>query len=130
MVASDTVVGLVGAGILLVALVGVFVYESQQGGGGSGDLQGGVYEVTSNGSAQNRAGTGTQTGPPANTCVPPAGSQTCTTPQTSVDLTLDGLPDPRDAKYVVFADGTFVTALTKSGKFCLMRLLRRSRWRY
>ena len=111
MVASDTVVGLVGAGILLVALVGVFVYESGQGGGGPTDLKPGTYEFTASGKASNRAASGTRV-PMSQTCAP---GQTCVDPQTSVDLTLKGLPDPRGARYVLYADGVLMGALEKKG---------------
>lgn len=102
MVASDTVVGLVGAGILLVALVGVFVYESRQGGIDDAELENAVYSVDRTGTVTTSAGT---SAPGGTGC--PAGSPTqlCTPPSTSVQLEFTNLPNPGGLKYVVFLTG-------------------------
>jgi hypothetical protein len=115
MVASDTVVGLVGAGILLVALVGVFVYESQQGGIETPELADAHYETTRSGTITTTAQTG-QAAPVTGACQPPA----CTPASTSVNLEITGLPDVGGLKYVVFLTGSGspynAGALGKSGE--------------
>ncbi len=100
MVASDTVVGLVGAGILLVALVGVFVYESRQGGLETPELMDAEYASARTGSVSSTAGTGTPA-PVTGACQAPA----CTLPSTNVQLEFTNLPDPGGLKYVVFLTG-------------------------
>jgi hypothetical protein len=106
MVASDTVVGLVGAGILLVALVGVFVYESQQGQGSDAELKNANYVVSSTGTTyQNVQGTGQQV-PQANQCVNNPPTQPCTVQGAQVEVKLTGLPSPGNLHYVVFIDGS------------------------
>ena len=103
MVASDTVVGLVGAGILLVALVGVFVYESRQGGIEATELEDAEYASARSGTITSTAGTSAPGGQPC-----PAGSptQVCTPPSTQVTLEFTNLPDPGGLKYVVFLTGS------------------------
>lgn len=98
MVASDTVVGLVGAGILLVALVGVFVYESQAVEGGSADLKNVAPSATASGKVLYDAATGTR--PQPGVCVPPTGETTCKDAQTGFDFTVKGLPPARGLLYV------------------------------
>ena len=106
MVASDTVVGLVGAGILLVALVGVFVYESQQGKGDGAELKNASYNVKTQGSSyQNVPGTGQQV-PGANQCVNNPPTTPCTVQGAQVDIKLAGLPMPGNLHYVVFIEGS------------------------
>lgn len=100
MVASDTVVGLVGAGILLVALVGVFVYESRQGGIVGTELDDAEYSSDRSGTVSSSAGTAGPGGAPC-----PAQVPTCTPASTQVTLEFTNLPDPGGLKYVVFLTG-------------------------
>jgi hypothetical protein len=102
MVASDTVVGLVGAGILLVALVGVFVYESQQGTG-SEELKNAVYPTKTDGSVAYVAGTGTQVA--MGRCVATPPQTQCTPAKATVDVKFTGLPSPGNLHYVVYLEG-------------------------
>ena len=99
MVASDTVVGLVGAGILLVALVGVFVYESRQGGIESPGLNDADYMLTGKGSVETTAQQGEA---PQGNCVP---QLMCTPASTVVNVEITGLPQVGSLKYVVFLTG-------------------------
>lgn len=102
MVASDTVVGLVGAGILLVALVGVFVYESQAQDEGS-SLQNAKYSTKVDSAVAHQAGTGTQL--PAGQCAPTPPATECQVARSTVDVTFTGLPMPGNLHYVVFLEG-------------------------
>lgn len=105
MVASDTVVGLVGAGILLVALVGVFVYESRQGGLETPELTDAEYSSVRKGSFTSSEGTSPPG--PGGMAPCPAGSptQVCSPPSTAFSIELTNLPDPGSLKYVVFLTG-------------------------
>lgn len=99
MVASDTVVGLVGAGILLVALVGVFLYESGEIGT---DLDVTAFTpslaVDSNSKTVLKAQTGQAILNPlgGSNCTPPA----CTPPRTEAYFNATGLPAMTDLLYV------------------------------
>lgn len=55
MVASDTLVGIVGAVILTIALIGVFVYEANAPGGGDA-MSSSTYSVTADGSQSYEEG--------------------------------------------------------------------------
>lgn len=101
MVASDTVVGLVGAGILLVALVGVFIYESRQGGS-SDDLVTEMYSAQGSGSGTQFIAQSGTPNPVTGACAP---MTMCTPASTSVNLRFEGLPSPGALKYVVYLTG-------------------------
>lgn len=99
MVASDTLVGLVGAGVLLVALVGVFVYESQAVEGGTADLKNAVDTATATGKVNYDPATGQRPNPTL-PCVPPPGEAACKEAQTGFDFTVAGLPPARGLLYM------------------------------
>ena len=102
MVASDTVVGLVGAGILLVALVGVFIVESRTTSTNT-DLEANSYETKVSGDVWSNRQTGTVN--PANgACVAPL----CAPARTSANLTLDDAPTLGSRAF-------YVAFLTKAG---------------
>lgn len=103
MVASDTVVGFVGAAILLVALIGVFVYESKAPAEDSLNLERKTMELAGDGSASLRGQEPAQPPIPCNPAVP----QTCRAPATAIFLNLTGLP-------MVGQDLHFVAFLKKS----------------
>lgn len=86
MVASDTVVGLVGAAILVVALVGVFVIESKDTSTAT-DLSPSHFDITGAGAA-HAAGQSGQANPVTNQCMAPL----CAPPRTWVNLTLTNVP--------------------------------------
>lgn len=95
MVASDTVVGLVGAGVLLVALVGVFIYESQAVEGGSAEFKNVTAQATGEGTVTvTRGGT---PGPVGNTCIP---TPTPCTLATTFEFKVRGLPTTSSPVYV------------------------------
>lgn len=86
MVASDTLVGLVGAGILLVALVGVFVFESKQTTADE-ELAASVYPVEANpGTLQYAAATGVTL--PTGQCATPP----CQPQRVKLTMTILGAP--------------------------------------
>jgi hypothetical protein len=98
MVANDTIVGLVGAGILVVALVGVFFYEAQNVPDMS-QLAPTSYTVEGTGQS-NFVPAGT---PPAGLpCNPPV--TTCPPARFYLNLTVTGLPlvNPLDLYWAVF----------------------------
>lgn len=115
MVASDTVVGLVGAGVLLVALVGVFVYESSAVEGGTAELTNFSGTATGSGKVDYTAATGTRPDPTRpDVCIPPSPQQPCAKAQTGFDFTVKGLPIPRGLSYVGFVpDGTSYIVIGK-----------------
>lgn len=107
MVASDTVVGLVGAGILLVALVGVFIIESKE------PASTGMKELADSGVALTATGSfvsdpkETPVNParpdvcPPDNAVPP--STFCSPANTNITLTVTGLPAlPEGGAYAAF----------------------------
>lgn len=108
MVSSDTVVGLVGAGVLLVALVGVFVYESQAGKAETGDLQNALYNAVATGRVVEVAPQGT-TDPQTGQCVPSPPQTMCTPARTEVNLEVTGLPTITNVYYVVFLENPGAT---------------------
>lgn len=116
MVASDTVVGLVGAGILLIALVGVFIVESG-GGPATGELEAASFSLQSAGSYASSASGGTT---PPQVCALNPAAPGCTGPSTEVHLTLSGLPKIGNSYYVAFLTGggnpaELLGQLTESG---------------
>lgn len=108
MVTSDTVVGLVGAGVLLVALVGVFVYESQAGKAETGDLQNAMYNAVASGRVVLVAPQG-MTNAQTGQCVPPTGQTMCTPARTEVNLEVTGLPTVTNVYYVAFLENPGAT---------------------
>lgn len=109
MVASDTIVGLVGAGILIVALVGVFVYES---GAGGKDFTATLANpaFTEQGTVKLQKAAGTSVPNPINNqpvCLEQAG---CRLDETTVRCNFDGLPRVDTLFYVGYlfksGDGT------------------------
>lgn len=108
MVASDTLVGLIGAGVLLVALAGVFVFESRDTSV-TKTLALAGHEATPSGSIKITLGTGQQLPPPVG-CVP---ANTCSN-GADLDLTLKGLTAVRGDK------ANYVAMLTGAGKDALV----------
>lgn len=100
MVASDTIVGLVGAGILVVALVGVFVYES---GAAGTEFEAHAFDpaVTSKGTATLTPAMGTPIQPPVGAAVCNE-TANCRLPRTVVNFEATGLPLLSGLNYVAF----------------------------
>jgi hypothetical protein len=113
MVASDTLVGIVGAVILTVALIGVFVFEASSGSDAQ-EVPARGYAASSSGSLEYTAPT---TGPPD--CQPPVIE--CTAEETTVTMSVQNLPELRggDLHYGAFlrkpSQNLFMDTLTKSG---------------
>lgn len=120
MIASDTVVGLVGAAILLSALIGVFVYESGEVGS---DFSVTVFEPSWAGSGSATLTKRTYVvAPPTDPgqCQPPV----CTEASTQVSFETSSLPQVSNLFYVAFltkADGALNlgSLISSSGKYSL-----------